>query len=75
MIPQLPAMAEPVSETVQGAKISGNTQISNNLRIALEPNPTKLAIRLESMGHVDADTVARTNTFRVANQGLSLIHI
>ena len=69
MIPQLPAMAEPVSETVQGAKISGNTQISNNLRIALEPNPTKLAIRLESMGHVDADTVARTNTFRVANQG------
>ena len=69
LIPQLPAMAEPVSETVQGARVSGNTQISNNIRIALEPNPAQLALRLESLGHVDADTVARTNTFRVANQG------
>ena len=69
LIPQLPAMAEPVSETIQGAQISGNTQIYNNLRIALEPDPSQLSLRLESIGHVQADTVARTNTFRVANKG------
>ena len=69
MIPQLPAVAEPVSETIQGAQVSGNTQIYNNLRIALQPSPDKLSLRLESSGHVQADTVARTNTFRVANKG------
>lgn len=69
LIPQLPAMAEPVSETIQGARVSGSTQIFNNLRVALEPNSTQLALRLESLGHVQADTVARTKTFRVANQG------
>ena len=69
LIPQLPAMAEPISETVQGARVSGNSQIYNNLRIALQPSPNQLSLRLESTGHVQADTVARTNTFRVSNKG------
>ena len=69
LIPQLPALAEPVSETIQGAQVSGNTQIQNNLRIALDPSPDQLSLRLESIGHVQADTVARTNTFRVSNKG------
>ena len=69
MIPQLPATAEPISETIQGAQISGNSQIYNNLRIALDPSPNQLSLRLESTGSVQADTVARTNTFRVSNKG------
>ena len=75
LIPQLPATAEPVSETVQGAKVSGNSQIYNNIRIALEPNPSQLSLRLESSGHIDADTVARTNTFQVSNQGRAHFHV
>lgn len=69
MIPELPNTQMPVSETVKGAQISGNSQISNRLRVALDPNPNQIALRLETDGYVQSDTIARTNNFRVANQG------
>ena len=69
LIPELPITQMPVSETIKGAKVSGNSQVSNRLRVAFEPNPNEIGLRLETAGYVFSDTIARTNTFRVANMG------
>ncbi len=69
LIPTLPATAMPVSETVQGAQVSGQSRITNQIRVSLVPDPSWLVLSLETAGHVKADTVARTKTFRILNQG------
>ena len=69
MIPALPSTAERVSENINGAVVRGNSQVSNHTRVAFVPNPSKLQLQLETDGHVRSDTVARTKTFRILNQG------
>lgn len=69
LLPELPTIAEPVSETVQGAKISGSSQTSNQLNVALVPDPNQLNFQIQTNGQVQADTVARTKAFRILNQG------
>ena len=69
LLPELPTIAEPVSETVQGALISGRSQVSNEVNVALVPDDQRLSFQLQTRGHVQADTVARTKTFRIMNQG------
>ena len=69
LLPQLPTIAEPVSETVSGARISGRSQVTNEINVALIPDDQQLNFQLQTRGHVQADTVARTRTFRIMNQG------
>ena len=69
LLPELPTIAEPVSETVQGARISGRSRVSNKLNVALVPDNQQLSFQIQTSGHVQADTVARTNVFRIMNQG------
>ena len=69
MIPVLPSTAEPVSENIKGAMVRGQSRVSNQLRVSLDPDPLHLALRLETAGHVRSDTVARTKTFKILNQG------
>ena len=71
MLPQMPAMTEPVSERLQGAKISGQSLIENQLRIALIPNPNEIAIGLETIGQVTSETVAKRSGFTFQNRGLA----
>ena len=69
LLPQLPTIAEPVSETVQGARISGSSRVSNEINVVLVPDDQQLNFQIQTRGHVQADTVARTKTFRIMNQG------
>jgi hypothetical protein len=69
LLPELPTIAEPVSETVQGARVSGRSQTSNRLNVALVPDPAQLNFQIQTNGHVQSDTVARTKSFRILNQG------
>ena len=71
MLPQMPAMTEPVSERIQGAKVSGQSHIENQLRIALIPNPNEISIGLETIGHVESETVAQRSGFTFQNRGLA----
>ncbi len=69
MIPEPLVTETPLSETIQGARVSGQSLVKNDLRIELEPNPRKMILKVQTHGQVRADTVARTKTFRVTNQG------
>ena len=69
LLPQLPTIAQPVSETIQGAKISGHSKVSSELKVALIPDDNQLNFQMQTNGHVQSDTVARTKTFRIMNQG------
>ena len=69
MIPELPITSVPVSETIKGARVSGQSWVQNNFAVALEPNPNQMVLKLQTNGQVRADTIARTNNFRVTNQG------
>jgi hypothetical protein len=69
LIPDLPATSQPVSENVGDAVVSGQSQIWNQLRVNLVPNQTQAIVQIETNGVVQADTVARTKTFRVQNRG------
>ena len=69
LLPELPTIAEPVSETVQGARVSGSSQTSNQLKVALVPDPNQLNFQIQTNGQVQSDTVARTKAFRILNQG------
>lgn len=71
MLPQMPAMTEPVSERLQGAKISGQSMISNQLRIALIPNPREISLGIETVGQVASETVAKRSGFTFQNRGLA----
>lgn len=69
LLPQLPTIAEPVSETVQGALVSGQSRVSNELYVALVPDQRQLNFQIQTRGHVQADTVARTKSVRIMNKG------
>ena len=69
LLPELPTIAEPVSETVQGALVSGRSRVSNEINVALIPDDQQLKFQIQTRGHVQADTVARTRSFRIMNQG------
>ena len=69
LLPQLPTIAEPVSETIQGAKISGSSQVSNELNVALIPDENRLNFQIQTNGHVQSKTVAKTKGFRIMSQG------
>ena len=69
LLPQLPTIAEPVSETIQGAKVSGHSQINNELKVALIPDENQLNFEIQTNGHVQSDTVAKTKALRIMSQG------
>lgn len=69
LLPQLPTIAEPVSETVQGALVSGRSRVSKELHVALVPDDRQLNFQFQTRGHVQADTVARTKSFHIMSQG------
>ena len=69
MVPALPNTASPVSENINGARVSGQSHVSNQLRIDLVPNQNNILLNLATVGQVQSDTIARTKTFRVQNQG------
>ncbi len=71
MLPQIPAMMEPVSERVQGAKVSGQSLIENQLRIALIPNANEISLGIETIGQVTSETVAKKSGFTFQNRGLA----
>lgn len=69
LIPDLPSTNQPVSEFVNGAKISGRSQIFNQVKVNLLPDPNQAVLQLDTTGYVQSDTIARTKTFRVKNVG------
>ena len=69
LIPELPTMTEPVSESVGGARVSGQSHVSNRIRVNMIPNPNVAMVQLETSGFVQADTIARTRTFKIQNEG------
>ena len=72
MLPHVPATTEPVSERLNGAKISGQSRIkTNQLQIALIPNPNEISLAIESAGQVTSDTVARRSGFTFQNHGMA----
>ncbi len=71
MLPPLPSTTEPISERLLGAEVSGQNHISNQLRIALIPNPDEIELQLETSGQVTSDTVAKRSGFLIQNQGLA----
>ena len=75
LLPELPTIAEPVSDTIQGARVSGSSQISNQLQVNLIPDPKRLNLQIQTDGQVHSDTVARTKGFRILNQGLAQFQV
>jgi hypothetical protein len=71
MLPQVPAMMEPVSERVQGVKVSGQSLIENELRIVLIPNENEISLGIETIGQVTSETVAKQSGFTFQNKGLA----
>ncbi len=71
MLPQVPATTEPVSERVKGAKVTGESLIENQLRIALLPNPNEISLGIETVGKVTSETVAEKSGFVFQNRGLA----
>ena len=69
MVPALPSTASPVSQNINGARVSGQSHVSNQLRVDLVPNQNNIVLNLATVGQVQSDTIARTKTFRVQNQG------
>ena len=76
MLPQVPATTQPVSENLQGAQISGQSLIeTDNLRIALIPNPDEISLAIETTGHVKSETVAKRSGFTFENEGLANFNV
>ncbi len=72
MLPQVPATTEPVSERLSGAKISGQSLIqTDQLKIALIPNPNEISLAIETLGQVTSDTVAKRSGFTFQNHGFA----
>ena len=69
LIPDSPAVNEPVQETVLGADVSGHSQIRNRLSVQLVEDPSQISLKLETNGEVDSDTVARRSGFEIRNEG------
>ena len=75
LVPKLPAMAQPVSENVKGALVSGNSQIFSEVDVHLVPDPEKLNFNLQTQGQVLSDTMARVKSVRIFNQGMAWYNI
>lgn len=75
LVPKLPAMAQPVSETVKGALVSGNSQIFSEVDVHLVPDPERLNFNLQTQGQVLSDTMARVKSVRIFNQGMAWYNI
>lgn len=69
LLPQLPTIAEPVSEMIQGALVSGRSRVSNEVIVNLVPDAHQLNFQIQTNGRVQSDTVAKTKGFRIINQG------
>lgn len=71
LVPKLPTMAQPVSETVKGALVSGNSQIFSEVDVHLVPDSERLNFNLQTQGQVLSDTMARVKSVRIFNQGMA----
>ena len=69
MIPELPTTASPVSQTIKGAQVSGQSQVSNQLYVDLKPSTDRIRLELATSGDVRSDTIAKTRSFRIQNFG------
>ena len=69
LIPDSPAVNEPVHEKVMGADVSGHSQVRNRLSVQLIEDPSQISLRLQTHGEVDSDTVARRSGFEIRNEG------
>ena len=75
MVPEMPATREPVSDQILGAAISGQSYISNQLQVQLIPDPNQVQLRLQTVGAVRSNTVARRDGFAIQNQGLARFQV
>ena len=72
MLPQVPATTEPIRENIQGAEVSGQSLIeTDQLRIALLPNPNEISLAVETVGQVTSETTAQRSGFTFENRGLA----
>jgi hypothetical protein len=69
LVPVLPTTAQPVSENIKGAQVSGQSHVSNQLHVNLVPDPNRITLQIATQGHVHSDTIAKTNAFRIQNRG------
>ena len=75
MVPEMPATREPVSDQILGASVSGQSYISNRLQVQLIPDPNQVQLRLQTVGTVHSNTVARRDGFAIQNQGLARFQV
>ncbi len=75
LLPQLPTITEPVSETIQDADVYGQSRVSNRLKVDLLPDDNQIKIQIQTNGHVQSNTVAKTRAFRIMNQGQANFHV
>ncbi len=75
MVPDMPDSQEPVSENIMGARVFGNSQISNSLHVRLVPDPNHLHMSLETQGNVRTRTRAQKSGFTVLNEGNSKFEV
>lgn len=71
LIPDSPAINEPVREQVLGADVSGHSQIRNRVSVQLVEDPSRIALRLQTHGEVDSDTIAKRSGFEIRNEGMA----
>jgi len=69
LIPDSPDVDEPVNTQVLGAAVSGHSHISNRLSVQLVEDPSRIALKLQTHGEVDSDTVAKRSGFEIRNAG------
>lgn len=75
LVPEIPATREPVSDQVLGASVSGQSYISNRLQVQLIPDPNQVQLRLQTVGTVRSNTIARRDGFAIQNQGLARFQV
>ncbi len=75
LLPQMPNTVEPLSDVVAGAQVTGHNHISNQLRIALIPNPNEIDLQLVTTGQVETQSVARKSGFQIHNRGMADFHV
>jgi len=71
LIPDSPAVNEPVREQVLGADVRGHSQVRNRLSVKLVDDPSRIALQLQTHGEVDSDTVAKRSGFEIRNEGMA----
>ena len=68
-MPKLSPSSEPISESVMGARVSGQSRITNQVQIGLVPDPQNIHLQLETTGHVTSNLSACKKGFTVQNHG------